>query len=55
MSQRAVPYDGRWVGVAVPRKEDRRMLLGRDGSWATSPGPACCTPRSSGAPTRTRG
>jgi carbon-monoxide dehydrogenase large subunit len=29
MSQRAVPYDGRWVGVAVPRKEDRRMLLGR--------------------------
>jgi carbon-monoxide dehydrogenase large subunit len=23
------PYDGRWVGVAVPRKEDRRMLLGR--------------------------
>ena len=29
MSQRAVPYDGRWVGVSVPRKEDRRMLLGR--------------------------
>ena len=29
MSQRAVPYDGHWVGVAVPRKEDRRMLLGR--------------------------
>jgi len=23
------PYDGRWVGVPVPRKEDRRMLLGR--------------------------
>jgi carbon-monoxide dehydrogenase large subunit len=29
MSQPAVPYDGRWVGVALPRKEDRRMLLGR--------------------------
>ena len=24
-----IPYDGRWVGAAVPRKEDRRMLLGR--------------------------
>jgi carbon-monoxide dehydrogenase large subunit len=24
-----MPYDGRWVGAAVPRKEDRRMLLGR--------------------------
>jgi aerobic carbon-monoxide dehydrogenase large subunit len=22
-------FDGRWVGAAVPRKEDRRMLLGR--------------------------
>ncbi len=29
MSPAAVPYDGRWVGAAVPRKEDRRMLLGR--------------------------
>ena len=25
----STPYDGRWVGAAVPRKEDRRMLLGR--------------------------
>ena len=25
----AAGFDGRWVGVAVPRKEDRRMLLGR--------------------------
>jgi aerobic carbon-monoxide dehydrogenase large subunit len=22
-------FDGRWIGAAVPRKEDRRMLLGR--------------------------
>ena len=29
MSPAATPYDGRWVGAAVPRKEDRRMLLGR--------------------------
>ncbi len=32
MSARGVPaagFDGRWVGAAVPRKEDRRMLLGR--------------------------
>jgi carbon-monoxide dehydrogenase large subunit len=29
MSAAAVPYDGRWVGASVPRKEDRRMLLGR--------------------------
>ena len=25
----AAGFDGRWVGAAVPRKEDRRMLLGR--------------------------
>jgi carbon-monoxide dehydrogenase large subunit len=25
----STPYDGRWVGAALPRKEDRRMLLGR--------------------------
>jgi CO/xanthine dehydrogenase Mo-binding subunit len=29
VTPRAVPFDGRWVGVPVPRKEDRRMLLGR--------------------------
>ncbi len=32
MSARGAPaagFDGRWVGAAVPRKEDRRMLLGR--------------------------
>src|SRR5580658_2105079 len=29
MSPAATPYDGRWVGAALPRKEDRRMLLGR--------------------------
>jgi aerobic carbon-monoxide dehydrogenase large subunit len=25
----AAGFDGRWVGASVPRKEDRRMLLGR--------------------------
>jgi len=25
----AASFDGRWVGAAVPPKEDRRMLLGR--------------------------
>jgi aerobic carbon-monoxide dehydrogenase large subunit len=29
VTPQAVPFDGRWVGVPVPRKEDRRMLLGR--------------------------
>ncbi len=32
MSPRGAPaagFDGRWVGTAVPRKEDRRMLMGR--------------------------
>ena len=29
MSAPAAGFDGRWVGAAVPRKEDRRMLLGR--------------------------
>ncbi len=29
MSPAATPYNGRWVGAAVPRKEDRRLLLGR--------------------------
>jgi carbon-monoxide dehydrogenase large subunit len=29
MSPAATPYDGRWVGAALPRKEDRRMLIGR--------------------------
>ena len=29
MSAAAAGFDGRWVGAAVPRKEDRRMLLGR--------------------------
>ena len=29
MSPGAAAFDGRWVGTAVPRKEDRRMLLGR--------------------------
>ena len=28
MSAQAAGFDGRWVGAAVPRKEDRRMLLG---------------------------
>jgi carbon-monoxide dehydrogenase large subunit len=29
VTPRAAAFDGRWVGAAVPRKEDRRMLLGR--------------------------
>jgi len=29
VSAPAAGFDGRWVGAAVPRKEDRRMLLGR--------------------------
>jgi aerobic carbon-monoxide dehydrogenase large subunit len=29
VTPQTVPFDGRWVGVPVPRKEDRRMLLGR--------------------------
>jgi carbon-monoxide dehydrogenase large subunit len=29
VTPQAVPFDGRWVGLPVPRKEDRRMLLGR--------------------------
>ncbi|MGH3259631.1 MAG: xanthine dehydrogenase family protein molybdopterin-binding subunit, partial [Streptosporangiaceae bacterium] len=29
MSHQAPRYNGRWIGVPVPRKEDRRMLLGR--------------------------
>jgi carbon-monoxide dehydrogenase large subunit len=29
VSSPAAGFDGRWIGAAVPRKEDRRMLLGR--------------------------
>jgi aerobic carbon-monoxide dehydrogenase large subunit len=29
MSHQATRHDGRWIGARVPRKEDRRMLLGR--------------------------
>ncbi len=29
MSHPASHHDGRWIGVPVPRKEDRRLLLGR--------------------------
>jgi carbon-monoxide dehydrogenase large subunit len=29
MSHPATRHDGRWIGASVPRKEDRRLLLGR--------------------------
>ncbi|HTX27319.1 MAG TPA: xanthine dehydrogenase family protein molybdopterin-binding subunit [Streptosporangiaceae bacterium] len=29
MSHQATRHDGRWIGAPLPRKEDRRMLLGR--------------------------